>query len=471
MTTANAPTFTASGYTSAGETSTRADRYFTDTVRTAGGLEITLAMVADGAGADNLGQRVAQLAINTVLEYFRVTKNTNPVEMLGKAIDVANRRVHEVAQQNLEKGPVNTTLAVAAIHAGRLYVANVGNSRVYLVRNQQVVQLTMDHTWSYARLKEGILPRDEILRSPEAQKVTRLLGQGRMVQVDLGLYLKGGMESPTQAAQQQGLALGEDDYVVVASDGLMLPSPGGQPAPMALQDIQKAIAGQPPEIAVHKLVDEAPGRKMGDHITAVVIKVPAAAPVVVPAASPMAKAPAQPAARPVIQAAAPLPAAAVPTVAQKPAVQAAKAARPKARGRRGAGLAIILLLLAVAALAGVMGIFVLPRLVQTTDTATPLPPSATLKQALPQFTDTLAPEIKPSDTAIVHTPTLEPSATATNTPEPSATETATPTATETATVTTTNTTTPTLRPPTEVKATDYYETKVPTPELPPYPWP
>ncbi|MBN2549420.1 MAG: serine/threonine-protein phosphatase [Anaerolineales bacterium] len=398
----------AAGYSQPGTIPGRADRYFTGRLATGAGMDLHLAIVVDGSGAGGLAEQITKLAIDTLLEYLKTSKSNSVVEILGRAYEVANRRIYETAQQNQNKGQVACSMAVAAVSGSRLYVANVGSCRVYLVRQGQISQLTIDHTWANARLREGVLSRDEILRSPDAGKVTRLLGLGRVVQVDLGLYLRGGAETPAQAAQAQGLPLGGQDVVVVCSDGLTHTAAGGPASAATLESILRNTHNQHANMAARQMIEEASSHKTQDSATAAVLEMPGH----------MLGAPAQP-------------------PAGRPRPGSASPTSGKTRSRIAGILALLFSAVFLIALAGLFVIFVLPNLLPGRSTptatqapATQAPASATLEPVQPS--QTLLPTKKPTDTLVPSpTDTAAPSATITpETPSPTPTRTLTPTYTK-----------------------------------------
>ena len=116
---------------------------------------------------------------------------------------------------------MGSTAAVAVIVEERLYVANVGDSRVYLVRGGKAIPLTLDHTWEHETLRSGMLTPEEIARHPRKDEIVRSIGYDADIDVDLGVWIRGGQESESEAISAQGMQLQPGDRVIICSDGLI----------------------------------------------------------------------------------------------------------------------------------------------------------------------------------------------------------------------------------------------------------
>ncbi|MEW6499735.1 MAG: PP2C family serine/threonine-protein phosphatase, partial [Cyanobacteriota bacterium] len=234
-----------------------------------------LGIVADGIGGGNLGQRAAQITVDSIVDYCLSSSIINIPELLGKAVGEANRKVYVEGTSNSESDGMCTTVAIAAIVSSRLYVANVGDSRVYLIRNRkELIQLTVDHTWAWEHIRDGKLSAKEAFRHPNAGSLVRSVGSDTTITVDLGLYLKGGQESGSVAFQQQGLILKSNDVVLVCSDGLVKPTPLGDGTYVSNKEIVSVVQKCNAERAAKTLVDIAIGRNVDDNVTAVIIEMP-----------------------------------------------------------------------------------------------------------------------------------------------------------------------------------------------------
>lgn len=170
----------------------------------------TLFMVADGMGGEASGEVASQLCSVTVpkrlydnLKTVNQVSETNFVLMLREAIEYANQIIYQKAAGNLNYKGMGTTTTAAALFGSHLFIAQVGDSRAYLVRNQSVVQLTRDQTFlNYLADIGAELPAD-----PEKDSRKSILTQavGTSESVDVKV---------TVARVCQG------DQIMICSDGL-----------------------------------------------------------------------------------------------------------------------------------------------------------------------------------------------------------------------------------------------------------
>jgi len=250
------------------------DRVFSGAIKNGA---LTLAIVADGIGGGKLGERAATETIETIKSFCESSTGTNIPEMLKAAIEQANRQVYDEGQHELQKRRMGSTVAVAAIYQNKLYVANAGDSRVYLIQGNKVKQLTVDHTWAYAVIKEGKASKERAYNHPRAGELTRSVGYAPNIRVDLGLYLRGGEESDDEARSNQGLPLKPGDFILVCSDGLIKSRLDGQGHFVEEKEFPGVLEGNTPQQAAKTLVGLAVGRNVDDNVSAVVIEIPSSA--------------------------------------------------------------------------------------------------------------------------------------------------------------------------------------------------
>ncbi len=176
-----------------------------------------LFVVCDGMGGGNAGEIASVMAVETIHRHFseatqhpdlpfvgeldhRVSPATN---RLASAIRLANTVINQAAGNRPEWSGMGTTVVAAALTDHILSFAHVGDSRLYLVRNQTIQPLTMDHSWVAEQVRQGFLTEAEAERSPRRNIVTRALGVEATVDVTLG-----------------ELPLFPDDLLLLCSDGL-----------------------------------------------------------------------------------------------------------------------------------------------------------------------------------------------------------------------------------------------------------
>jgi len=252
------------------------DRVAARHVQTAGGLTFTVAMVADGIGGHNAGEVAAQLTVNTVYEVIENSPIATPQqipEALAQALEYANHVVYETARTDESKRGMGTTATVAAVHNGRLYLAHVGDSRAYLVRNGRARQITQDHTWGREMLHRGVLSAPEIAKHPKANELYSSIGYETAVHVDLGLYLEGDMPE-IDAQKHQGEPLQPQDRLLLCSDGLVAQQQNGTKPYVSDQEIVHILERHAPDSAAKLLVKKALSRTADDNVSAVVLELP-----------------------------------------------------------------------------------------------------------------------------------------------------------------------------------------------------
>ncbi|HLF01195.1 MAG TPA: protein phosphatase 2C domain-containing protein [Anaerolineales bacterium] len=198
------------------------DRGGTDSFVTRGGLKLSVAVVCDGVGGEERGERAAQLAIDTFLAFLRDSDLTEPPRLLNAAVKAANLSAFNEAQRlNAGERMACTMVAAVIVNDDVLYISNVGDSRIYLIRDGQLTQLTRDHTFANVMVWMGKLSAQAAAANPDASKVMRVLGTRPDIQVDLGLYTTTTEYGEANRIGRAGLKLKQGDSVMVCSDGLV----------------------------------------------------------------------------------------------------------------------------------------------------------------------------------------------------------------------------------------------------------
>ena len=160
---------------------------------------------------------------------------------------------------------MGATCVCAWVIAERLYMASVGDSRLYLLRRGVIRQLTTDHTWIQEALDFGFLTPEQAHKHPNQHVIRRYLGSAEPPEVDFRLKLDDA-ETDEQALANQGLRLEPGDRLLLCSDGLSdLVQPG---------EIQQAVQTGTREGAPQALVALANARGGHDNITVLLLEVP-----------------------------------------------------------------------------------------------------------------------------------------------------------------------------------------------------
>ncbi len=237
------------------------DRSEVLSIKTSGGINLLLALVADGMGGGNDGEVAAEKTKDAILAACENSKSTDVSEILRGAIEAANRAV--TGDESLYNA--GSTATVVAIHENRLYLAHVGDSRVYLIRQNRLIQLTEDHTWGNEMLKENKLSIEEVNRISRSGNLSRFVGKSHEIKVDQNI----------QSVPNKGyLELQAGDGVILCSDGLIKNRPDSTRPFVQDSEIVRAFSKENPAGAVGTLISLAKGRRVDDNVSVVVIKVP-----------------------------------------------------------------------------------------------------------------------------------------------------------------------------------------------------
>jgi serine/threonine protein phosphatase PrpC len=218
-----------------------------------------LYLVADGVGGAAAGEVASRYAVDKVLhDYFANPQGAgadaepDPGERLAAAVQAANDEIYAYNQEHTERREMGTTLVGAVIRGSELHVANVGDSRAYLVRGGAAEQITQDHNVVAGMVRRAEITAEEAVDHPFRNRLTRCLGMDPEVSVDL-----------FQHQLQPG------DTVVLCSDGLT--------RHVGDADIAHLTVEETPQAAARALVDLANERGGEDNIAVTVIRLGATA--------------------------------------------------------------------------------------------------------------------------------------------------------------------------------------------------
>ena len=147
-------------------------------------------VVADGVGGGNAGEIASRTAVNVIANYVvehPIADMTNKyaiVNYLQSCLDEANSKIFSMANTYEENTGMATTAVIVYAAAGKVYITNVGDSRVYLYRGGQLVQLTEDHTYVNTLVKAGILSKEQAEVDERKNVITKALGAESTVEPD-----------------------------------------------------------------------------------------------------------------------------------------------------------------------------------------------------------------------------------------------------------------------------------------------
>ena len=139
--------------------------------------------VADGMGRHNAGDYASAHAVQTLVSQIQADADFNPIKVIRHAIEAANTEIIDQAQRDEGLRGMGTTMVVATIVGNYAYVANVGDSRLYVVQGQ-IRQVTRDHSLVQEMVRLGEINAEEARNHPDKNIITRALGAEKTVDVD-----------------------------------------------------------------------------------------------------------------------------------------------------------------------------------------------------------------------------------------------------------------------------------------------
>ena len=178
-----------------------------------------LVVVSDGIGGHLAGEVAAEMAVEIISQAVASSDANHPVETLEAAIVQAGHAIRDQADSRQSQQGMGATCACAWVIGNRLYTASVGDSRIYLIRDGSIRQITTDHTWVQEAVEHGALTPEQARAHPNVHVIRRYLGGRQPVIPDVRLRLRPG-ESDLQAERNQGARLRPGDRLLVCTDGL-----------------------------------------------------------------------------------------------------------------------------------------------------------------------------------------------------------------------------------------------------------
>ena len=142
-----------------------------------------LFLVADGMGGHQGGEYASRYVVERLVRLVAENKKRNPVTILNEAIAQVNSELREQSSSNDNLDGMGTTLVAATIQDRTLYVANIGDSRLYLV-GRQCRQVTRDHSWVEEMVNEGKLEKNSEIYWKKKNIITRAIGVADEVNAD-----------------------------------------------------------------------------------------------------------------------------------------------------------------------------------------------------------------------------------------------------------------------------------------------
>lgn len=208
-----------------------------------------LAVVADGMGGAKGGRYASGIAVKTITRLYQ-QDHSNPPSTLKKALEVANAKIYDMSQKNVNLSGMGTTCVAVALTPEQAWLAWVGDSRVYLIRNRQIFQMTEDHSVVAGLVHEGLLTGNEALWREDRHILTRALGTRSEVEVSVW---------------DQSMPVRLKDRFLLCSDGLH--------DLVTELELLRLAADAPLEEATAALLDKANERGGYDNVSSIILEV------------------------------------------------------------------------------------------------------------------------------------------------------------------------------------------------------
>ena len=211
--------------------------------------EQRLFIVADGMGGACAGEVASSLAVADTVQFINANFNNydDRALLLRKAIGSANKTVFATSKADRIYESMGTTLVAALIENQKVFVANVGDSRCYIISKNKMEQVSVDHSFVQELVDKGMLTRAEAKHHPDRNLITRAIGSDKHVAVDV--FCKD---------------FNAGDRILLASDGLT--------SMIEENEIEQImLSGDDPKVIVNTLVEKANEAGGKDNVTVVVV--------------------------------------------------------------------------------------------------------------------------------------------------------------------------------------------------------
>lgn len=204
--------------------------------------------VADGMGGHSAGQIASEMSLNMFIRSYFADSNANVTNSLKRAVREANGFVVDVARSIPGRSGMGATLTAVVVRDDDLFIAQVGDSRCYLLRSCELSQITEDHSWVAEQVRGGVMTLEEAEASPFRNVITRSMGGAPEVEADI-----------TAVKIEVG------DRYLICSDGLS----GMVPA----AEIAELLSQGSPSVSAWNLVERANQYGGKDNVTAFVLHI------------------------------------------------------------------------------------------------------------------------------------------------------------------------------------------------------
>lgn len=209
-----------------------------------------LVMIADGMGGHAGGKMASGIAVDVFRETFVSSDVEDPETALTESLSAAHLAIRGFAREHPEYSGMGTTFTAAVLRNGDLYYGHVGDSRLYLVRQAEITQLTRDHTMVGRMVEQGLLRKDEVKDHPDRHVLASAMGVSESLFADLP-----GAPIP----------LFPEDILLLCTDGLY--------DTISDEELRVMVSQDSPGTACKQLIETAKVRGGQDNITVQVVKI------------------------------------------------------------------------------------------------------------------------------------------------------------------------------------------------------
>lgn len=209
-----------------------------------------LAIVADGMGGYEGGQEASRLAVETVRDVYDRDFNGNPQSTLSIGLQNAHGAIQRYALEHPQFNGMGTTCTALVIVDHQLFFAHIGDSRLYLIRDQALQRLTRDHSYVGRLVEAGLVRSEDAESHPQRHILTAALGSGHDLIPD---------------GPAQPIPLQNADLLILCTDGLW--------SVVGERQLSQIANANPPAEACRKLVRAALERGAPDNVTVIILRV------------------------------------------------------------------------------------------------------------------------------------------------------------------------------------------------------
>lgn len=209
-----------------------------------------LLVIADGMGGHRGGAAASGIAVDTVRSAYLASDAETPAGALSIAVQEAHRAIQNFAREHPELEGMGTTCIAAVVKGAELTYAHVGDSRLFLVRGKDILQLTEDQTVVNRLIHQGMIAADEAAKHPDHSVLIAALGIGDAVIPEI---------------PERPIPLAAGDILVLCTDGLhdLVDKP----------ELAASVMTESPATACRNLIELAKSRGGHDNITVQILKV------------------------------------------------------------------------------------------------------------------------------------------------------------------------------------------------------